>query len=88
MQARTRGGSADTELIALTVMAKRPAGPFVATIVTPETARPIASMKRLLGTLGAVAWLSVARSSTRIVVDTLRRGDKDDKAVSVLAHRW
>jgi hypothetical protein len=62
MQARTSGGSADTELMALTVTAKRPAGPSVATTVTPETARPMAWTKRSRATLGAAPFLSSART--------------------------
>ena len=44
-QARRVGGSADTELNALTVMAKRPAGPSVDTIETPVATLAIAPMK-------------------------------------------
>src|SRR5207248_4598763 len=43
-QARTNGGSADTEEIALTVMPLRPSGPSVVTTETAVAAPPMAAL--------------------------------------------
>ena len=71
-QMSTKGGSAETEVKALTVMPALPAGPSVTTTVTPVAAIAIASTKLCVDSEAMLLWAEFTARGSFIWVIILK----------------